>query len=172
LLAHPEHGLGAMAQTRCQILVTHNQTHNADSRHRAPRDAAAQPRVSGKACPNSVLTARGTEGSNLLSSTGESGANLISGQIPSDFANAKRCTATCEIVAKSVDDLHSDGNKLSTETSLTERGTMVAGRGYTPSYHDVLTGSQADGRTFPQNEDKTCHNWTSSTKGTRRPLRQ
>jgi hypothetical protein len=71
-----------------------------------------------------------------------------------------------EIVAKSVDDLHGEGNKLSMETSLTERGTMVAGRGYTPNYHDVLTGSQADGRTFPPNEDKTCRNWTSSTKGT------
>jgi hypothetical protein len=71
-----------------------------------------------------------------------------------------------EIVAKSVDDLHSDGNRLSMETSLTERGTMVAGRGYTPNYHDALTGTQADGRTFPPNEDKTCHNWTSSTKGT------
>src|SRR6266571_3752002 len=34
-----------------------------------------------------------------------------------------------EVVAKSVDDLHSDGNKLGMETSLTERGTMVAGRG-------------------------------------------
>jgi hypothetical protein len=33
---------GAMAQTRRQILVTHNQTHNANSRHRAPRIAAAQ----------------------------------------------------------------------------------------------------------------------------------
>jgi hypothetical protein len=71
-----------------------------------------------------------------------------------------------ETVAKSVDDLHSDGNRLSMETSLTERGTMVAGRGYTPNYHDALTGTQADGRTFPPNEDKTCHNWTSSTKGT------
>ena len=30
---------------------------------------------------------------------------------------------------------------------------------------DVLTGSQADGRAFPPNEDRTCHNWTSSTKG-------
>jgi hypothetical protein len=30
----------------------------------------------------------------------------------------------------------------------------------------MLTGSQASGRTFPPNEDKTCHNWTSSTKGT------
>src|SRR5438309_11355038 len=70
-----------------------------------------------------------------------------------------------EVVAKSVDDLHSDANKLAMETSLTERGTMVAGRGYTPNYHDALTGSQADGRTFPPGEDKTCGNWTSSTKG-------
>jgi hypothetical protein len=54
-----------------------------------------------------------------------------------------------EIVAKSVDDLHSDSNKLNAETSLTERGTMVPGRGFTPSYHDVLTGSQPDGRAVP-----------------------
>ena len=49
--------------------------------------------------------------------------------------------------------------------SLTERGTMVAGMGYTPNYHDVLTGSQMDGRTFPPSEDRTCRNWTSSTQG-------
>src|SRR6059036_1486389 len=35
-----------------------------------------------------------------------------------------------EVVAKNVDDLHSDGNRLAMETSLTERGTIVAGRGY------------------------------------------
>ncbi len=70
-----------------------------------------------------------------------------------------------DVVARSVDDLHSDGNKLSMEISLTERGTMVPGRGYTPNYHDVLTGSQPDGRAFPSNEDRTCRNWTSSTKG-------
>jgi hypothetical protein len=29
-----------------------------------------------------------------------------------------------------------------------ERGTMVAGVGYTPNYHDVLTGSQPDGRAY------------------------
>ena len=34
-----------------------------------------------------------------------------------------------EVIAKSVDDLHGDQNKLSMETALTERGTMVAGRG-------------------------------------------
>jgi len=70
-----------------------------------------------------------------------------------------------EVVAKGVDDLHSDDNKLNTGTALTERGTMVAPRGFTPNYHDVLTGSQADGRAFPPAEDRTCRNWTSSTTG-------
>ena len=70
-----------------------------------------------------------------------------------------------EVIAKSVDDLHSENNKLTMETALTERGTIVAGRGYTPNYHDVLTGSQPDGRAFPPNEDRTCRNWTSSTTG-------
>jgi hypothetical protein len=70
-----------------------------------------------------------------------------------------------EVVAQNVDDLHSDNNKLGPQTSLTERGTMIPGVGYTPNYHDILTGSQADGRAFPPGEDKTCHNWTSSTQG-------
>jgi hypothetical protein len=51
------------------------------------------------------------------------------------------------------------------QTSLTERNTMLPGVGYTPNYHDVLTGSQADGRAFPTGEDKTCRNWTSSAQG-------
>jgi hypothetical protein len=45
-----------------------------------------------------------------------------------------------EVVAQNVDDLHSDNNKLTMQTVLTERGTMVAGVGYTPVYHDILTG--------------------------------
>jgi len=70
-----------------------------------------------------------------------------------------------DVVAQSVDDLHSDNNKLGMPISLTERGTMIAGVGYTPNYHDALTGSQTDGRAFPPGDDKTCHNWTSSTQG-------
>jgi len=70
-----------------------------------------------------------------------------------------------EVVAQNVDDLHSDNNKLGMPTSLTERGTIVAGVGYTPNYHDALTGSQMDGRAFPPNEDRTCKNWTSGTQG-------
>ena len=69
------------------------------------------------------------------------------------------------VVAQSVDDLHSDATKVGKETSLTERGTIVAGSGMTPNWHDILTGSQADGRAFPANLNLTCNNWTSSTFG-------
>jgi hypothetical protein len=65
-------------------------------------------------------------------------------------------------IASSVDDLHSDKNKLTKETQLTEKGEVVKGRGDTPNRHDILTGSQADGTAFPGTEDKTCKNWTSS----------
>jgi hypothetical protein len=70
-----------------------------------------------------------------------------------------------EVVAQSVDDLHSDNNKLNMQTSLTERGAMIPGVGYAPNRHDVLTGSQVDGRAFPAGEDRTCQNWISSTHG-------
>ena len=70
-----------------------------------------------------------------------------------------------EVIAQNVDDLHGDNSKLGMQTSLTERDTVVAGVGYTPNYHDVLTGSHADGRAFPPSEDRTCRNWTSSTQG-------
>ena len=67
------------------------------------------------------------------------------------------------MVAKSVDDLHSDQNKLSKENSLTEKGTVVNGRGDTPNAHDVITGSQLDGRLSADTLDTTCGNWTSSS---------
>jgi hypothetical protein len=68
-------------------------------------------------------------------------------------------------VAKDVADLHSDQNKLSKETSITEKGEVVNGRGDTPNRHDVLTGSQPDGTAFPAGEDHTCSNWTSGGDG-------
>jgi hypothetical protein len=70
-----------------------------------------------------------------------------------------------EVVAQNVDDLHSDNNKLGMQTSLTERGLIIPGVGYAPNRHDVLTGSQTDGRAFAAGEDRTCRNWTSSTQG-------
>src|SRR3954471_3674184 len=70
-----------------------------------------------------------------------------------------------DVVAQSVDDLHSANNKLTVQTSLTERGQIIPGVGYAPNRHDALTGSQMDGRAFPAGEDRTCRNWTSSTQG-------
>ena len=61
-------------------------------------------------------------------------------------------------VAANVADLHSDNNKLSKENSLTEKGTVVNGRGDKPNQHDILTGSNLDGTS----SGKTCNNWTSS----------
>ena len=69
------------------------------------------------------------------------------------------------VIATSVEDLHSDNNKLGPENTLTERGTMVAGFGMTPNWHDVLTGSQMDGTAWPGNMNLTCNNWSSSTFG-------
>ncbi len=72
------------------------------------------------------------------------------------------------MVATSVADLHSDNNKLSKETSLTERGDVVNGRGDQPNMHDILTGSQLDGTAFTSEGYTNCDNWTSSGAGTAR----
>ncbi|MBP6772300.1 MAG: hypothetical protein KA154_04825 [Gemmatimonadaceae bacterium] len=69
------------------------------------------------------------------------------------------------VVATSVDDLHSDSNKLSKENSLTEKGMPVNGRGDTPNTHDILTGVGLDGRVSSDTTDTTCRNWTSNTTG-------
>ncbi|WP_245421972.1 lectin [Rhodoplanes serenus] len=68
------------------------------------------------------------------------------------------------VIAKDVDELHGTNN-LTKQTALNEKGEVVNGRGDSPNRHDVLTGSQADGRAFPPGEDRTCRNWTSSTQG-------
>lgn len=83
-------------------------------------------------------------------------------------------------VAANLDDLHSANNKLSKENSLTEKGTVVNGRGDTPNTHDIMTGSDEMGRLaapvappLPPNapagapapvapQNMTCNNWTSS----------
>jgi hypothetical protein len=67
------------------------------------------------------------------------------------------------VIAQSVDDLHSDKNRLGKENSLTEKGGMVNGRGDSPNTHDILTGSGPDGRALPG--DLTCNNWTSAAAG-------
>jgi hypothetical protein len=69
------------------------------------------------------------------------------------------------MIAKDVDDLHSDKNNLTKETQLTEKGTVVNGRGDTPNMHDILTGSGLDGRAPAGGGDTSCNNFTSDGTG-------
>ena len=69
------------------------------------------------------------------------------------------------VIATSVDDLHSANNKISMDTGLTERGNKIPGVGFSPNQHDIMTGSQPDGRAFPGNMNMTCANYTSSEFG-------
>jgi hypothetical protein len=68
------------------------------------------------------------------------------------------------VVAKDLAELHGQNN-LTKQTSLSEKGDVINGRGDTPNRHDAMTGSQPDGTAFAAGEDRTCGNWTSSTKG-------
>ena len=80
-------------------------------------------------------------------------------------------------IATSLDDLHSENAKTGKEGSLDEKGAQVKGRGDTPNTHDILTGSDQQGRLAvapppaagaapnPAGSDMTCMNWTSSANG-------
>ena len=74
--------------------------------------------------------------------------------------------------AQGLADLHGDtlelarlGNTLTRATALSEKGEPVKGFGDTPNQHDMLTGSQADGRAYSDGADHTCKNWTSNGEG-------
>ena len=57
------------------------------------------------------------------------------------------------------------GNALGKVISLTENGDRVNGVGDSPNQHDILTGSQPDGRAFTDGMDHTCNNWMSNGEG-------
>jgi hypothetical protein len=95
-----------------------------------------------------------------LSTTGPNAVNARDRIGNGPWSNAKGV-----VIAKSVDDLHSPSNNLNKQTALTEKGTIVNGRGDQPNQHDMLTGSSADGRSIGGDTDTTCSNWTSSTTG-------
>lgn len=68
------------------------------------------------------------------------------------------------LIARNLEHLH-NGNNISKDTALDERGNIIKGRGDTPNEHDILTGSRADGTAFAPQTDTTCKAWTSSTDG-------
>ncbi len=69
------------------------------------------------------------------------------------------------LVANDLDQLHSEANMLGKETSLSETGAVINGRGDSPNMHDILTGSTMDGRASSDTTDTTCSNWTANAEG-------
>lgn len=74
------------------------------------------------------------------------------------------------LIAANVADLHGDirrdSNNIQKRTALTEKGDTIKAVGDTPIppseiEHDILTGSDSEGRAFPAGLDTTCNNWTS-----------
>lgn len=76
-------------------------------------------------------------------------------------------------IARDLAQLHGDtledaraGNTLSRAEALTERGERIAGENEPAMRHDILTGSRADGRAFPEDGyDHTCRDWTYGGDG-------
>jgi hypothetical protein len=67
-----------------------------------------------------------------------------------------------QMIAGNVADLHGDQqrdrNGLRQASALDEKGQIVS---QMPQQHDILTGSDSDGRAFSDGLDHTCNNWTS-----------
>ncbi len=71
-------------------------------------------------------------------------------------------------IAENLDQLHGDGNNLTKETALNEKGETVNGRGDQPNMHDILTGSNLDGTAYQGEGYTNCGDWTSSGEGSAR----
>ena len=68
------------------------------------------------------------------------------------------------VIGADVDSLHYDNSNINYAGALNENGNTInsGGMGNSPNEHDILTGSRMDGTAFPDEEDMTCSNWTSS----------
>ena len=70
------------------------------------------------------------------------------------------------LIAADPHQLHMYNTTITLETALDEHGRRVKGRYDKPNEHDILTGTQEDGTAyFPDEQDHTCNNWTSSDEG-------
>ena len=91
---------------------------------------------------------------------GDAGVNARDRIGKGPWANVKGA-----VIAKGVEDLHSDAANLTKETALTEKGETVSGRGDAVNTHDILTGSDPGGMYSTAGGDTTCANWTSNKDG-------
>ena len=79
------------------------------------------------------------------------------------------------MIAANVADLHGDQqrdrNAIRKDSSLDEHGMPINGVGDMPNEHDMMTGSDSDGRALPLGAaDTTCNNWTSDQANARTML--
>jgi hypothetical protein len=77
-----------------------------------------------------------------------------------------------QMIARDLATLHGDtldqarmGNALGKQIALNEKGERVNGVGDMPNQHDILTGSNLDGRAYADPADHTCKNWTANGEG-------
>lgn len=57
------------------------------------------------------------------------------------------------------------GNLVTKNNAINEKNELVNGVGSQPNMHDILTGTQPDGRAYTDSADHTCKNWTSGGEG-------
>ena len=73
-----------------------------------------------------------------------------------------------QLIANNVADLHGDvqrdRNSINKPTALNEKKATVNGVGDMPNTHDMLTGSDSEGRAIAGTMDTTCSNWTSNAE--------
>jgi hypothetical protein len=96
-----------------------------------------------------------------LSTTATGGAKVVNAR--DRIGKGPWYNAKGEMVAKNLDDLHTDPN-INKETALTEKGGKVKVRGDTPNEHDIITGSDTHGRAIGGSADTTCSNYTSGAE--------
>src|SRR5204863_542456 len=89
------------------------------------------------------------------------------------IGNGPWYNANGQMVGRGVAQIHGDdindarlGVAFGKQLSLTEKKGIVNGVGDMPNQHDILTGSQPDGRAYTDGMDHTCNNWTSNNMGT------
>jgi hypothetical protein len=97
----------------------------------------------------------------LSTKSGDNGVTVINAR--DRIGTGPWYNARGQRISRSVEELHSDNNGLSKVTAFTEKEEAVNGVGDTPNMHDIMTGSQPDGRAYPDDEmDHTCVNYTSN----------
>ncbi len=97
----------------------------------------------------------------LSTRAGDNGVTVIDARLR--IGTGPWFNARGQRIARNVEELHGDGNGLSKVTVFTEKGEPVNGVGDTPNMHDIMTGSEPDGRAYPDdNMDHTCVNYTSN----------